>query len=64
MTVDECHRRAAGCAANASIATNEAVASEFLTLAAQWRAMAVGTIFLGSIDAAMESPAALPPRLG
>jgi hypothetical protein len=51
MTAAECHRRAGVCAANAELAANESVAQEFLRLAAQWRAMAGRTIFLGSAEA-------------
>ena len=58
MTADECHRRAGACAANAELAASEAVALEFLRLAGQWRAMAVRTIFLGSVEAAPEIAAA------
>jgi hypothetical protein len=50
MTADECHQRASECAANARLAQSEPVALEFLKLAAQWRAMASRTIFLGSVD--------------
>ncbi|HEX3367372.1 hypothetical protein [Phenylobacterium sp.] len=51
MTADECHERASACAANARLAQSEPVALEFLKLAAQWRAMASRTIFLGSVEA-------------
>ena len=51
MTADECHARASECAANARLAASEPVALEFLKLAAQWRAMASRTIFLGSVEA-------------
>lgn len=51
MTADECHQRAGQCAANAELAASEPLALEFLRMAAQWRAMAVRTIFLGSADA-------------
>lgn len=40
MTSDECLERATLCAANAASATSDAIALEFLTLAAKWRAMA------------------------
>jgi hypothetical protein len=50
MNAEECHRRAAACALNASRAQNERLAHEFLTVAAQWRAMAVRDIFLGYIS--------------
>lgn len=55
MTADECHERASECAANARLAQSEPVALEFLRLAAQWRAMASRTIFLGSVDALDEA---------
>ena len=51
MDAAQCHIRARECAANASIAVDEAVSLEFLKLAAQWRAMAVRNIFLGTLDA-------------
>jgi hypothetical protein len=51
MTADECHDRASACAANAAAADSPALVQEFMKLAAQWRAMATGEIFLGSIDA-------------
>ena len=57
MDADQCQVRAAACAANALIAVDEEVSQEFLKLAAQWRAMAVRTIVLGSGDA----PGAGPP---
>ena len=49
MTAEECHDRASICAANAALARSEPVASEFLRLAAQWRAMAGRVILLGSL---------------
>lgn len=49
MTADECHQRAAACAASAELARSEPIALEFLLMADQWRAMAVRTIFLGAI---------------
>ena len=54
MTADECNRRATDCAATAAAAANESVSLEFLKLAAQWRAMAVRDIFLGTIGVAIE----------
>jgi len=51
MTANECHDRANQCAANAGLAASEPVALEFLRMAAQWRAIAVRTIFLGSVEA-------------
>ena len=50
MTADECHQRAAACAANAKLAASEPLALEFLRMAAQWRAMASRTIFLGAAE--------------
>jgi hypothetical protein len=47
MTTDECHQKALTCAAQAALAQSEAVALEFMLLAAQWRAMAVRLIYLG-----------------
>jgi len=61
MTADECHRRAAACAANAEQAVSEPIALEFLRLAAQWRAMAARTIFLGPMES---SPALDAPGWG
>ncbi|MEJ0066592.1 MAG: hypothetical protein WDM85_15250 [Caulobacteraceae bacterium] len=49
MTTDDCNRRASDCAANAAIAPSESIAVEFLTLAAQWRAMAVRENALGRL---------------
>jgi hypothetical protein len=63
MTADECHKRANQCAAHASVATDEPMALEFLRLAAQWRAIALRTIFLGSVEATIESPALGAPKL-
>lgn len=51
MTADECHGRASQCAENARLAASEQMALEFVRLAAQWRAMAGRTIFLGSVAA-------------
>jgi hypothetical protein len=51
MDAAECNRKAAECAANAAIAPVESLSAEFLTLAAQWRAMAVREIFLGDLSA-------------
>jgi hypothetical protein len=67
MDAGQCHVRAAECAANAQIAVDEAVSLEFLTLAAQWRAMAVRTIFLGTLDAVNaipQPPSFAPPAVG
>ncbi len=63
MTADECHRRAGVCAANAELAASEPVALEFLRLAAQWRAMAGRTIFLGSAESFAAVAEAGPDRL-
>jgi hypothetical protein len=49
MTAEDCNRRASECAANAAIAPVESIAIEFLTLAAQWRAMAVREHALGNL---------------
>jgi hypothetical protein len=59
MNADQCHTRAAECAANALIAVDEVVSLEFLRLAAQWRAMAVRNIFLGSADSLNAMPLSL-----
>jgi hypothetical protein len=56
MTSEECHERAKQCAANADVSVDRTVATEFLKMAAQWRAMAVRTIFLGSMEASVETP--------
>jgi hypothetical protein len=56
MDADQCRVRAAECAANALVAADEQVSQEFLKLAAQWRAMAVRTIVLGSPDEAATGP--------
>lgn len=49
MTSQECRQRAADCVANAAMSNDSLVASEFLRLAAHWRAMAVREIFLGHV---------------
>ena len=59
MDAEQCRERAAECAANALISTDEAVSLEFLRMAAQWRAMAVRDIFLGSMDEVDGAPAGL-----
>ena len=59
MTAEECHERASVCAANASLAVSQPIALEFLTLAAQWRAMAARLIYLGPIAEPLAAPAAL-----
>lgn len=56
MTVDECNKRASRCADNAGLAGNEAMASEFLRLAAHWRAIAVREIFLGQVEDSVGNP--------
>jgi hypothetical protein len=61
MNSYECHQHAADCAANAGVSQDEAVALEFLQLAAHWRAMAVRQIFLGNVDIPVESLGLLPP---
>jgi hypothetical protein len=60
MTMDECHQRADACAANARIAASEPVALEFLRMAAQWRAIAVRSIFLGPMEALADGAAIGP----
>jgi hypothetical protein len=62
MDADQCQIRAAACAANALVAVDNEVSLEFLKLAAQWRAMAVRTIVLGSADPLGGGSA--PPGLG
>ena len=64
MNAEECNLRAAACAANAALAPDESLSSEFMRLAAQWRAMAVRYIYLGSVDEpldALQALNALPP---
>lgn len=66
MTKEECNRRAADCVANAAVSADEAVAAEFMHLAAQWRAVAAREIFLGHLDepvANLDLPATIPSRL-
>ena len=58
LTAEQCHERAGICATNAGLAVSEPVALEFLKMAAQWRAMAERSIFLGSIEAA-DGPAVI-----
>lgn len=50
MNAEDCNIRAHQCAANAAIAPTEAMAVEFLKLAARWRAMALREKFLGPFD--------------
>lgn len=65
LTAEECHARAGVCATNAGLAVSEAVALEFLRMAAQWRAMAERSIFLGSIETAgRRGPEAAPGLTG
>jgi len=67
MDAEQCRERAAECAANALISTDEAVSIEFLRMAAQWRAMAVRDIFLGSmgeLDGAPVELGAATAKLG
>ena len=58
MTAEDCNRRANECAANAAIAPVESIAIEFLTLAAQWRAMAVRENALGNLGDIRLAPSA------
>ena len=58
MTADDCNRRAGECAANAAISPLESIAVEFLTLAAQWRAMAVRENALGHLREPVLPPTA------
>jgi len=51
MNREECDLRANECAANAALAVDEPLATEFLRLAAQWRAMAVRESFIGQLHA-------------
>ncbi|MGA0603289.1 hypothetical protein ACO2Q3_21455 [Caulobacter sp. KR2-114] len=60
MTSEECHLRATACAVSAGLACDVMVASEFMALAALWRAMAVRDGFLGSLT----EPAAAVFRAG
>jgi len=65
MDADQCYLRASACVANARLAADHTVSTEFLKLAAQWRAMAVRTIMLNRADgpstasSTTESPAPL-----
>jgi hypothetical protein len=63
LTAEECHDRASACAANARLAVSEPVALEFLKMAAQWRAMAERSIFLGSVVVADGPAVAIGPSL-
>jgi hypothetical protein len=63
MTTEECHERANQCAAHANVAASEPMALEFLKLAAQWRAIAVRTIYLGPVEATIEAPVLRAPKL-
>jgi hypothetical protein len=49
MNAQECNRRASECAANAALAHGEWMTTEFLKLAAQWRAMGVRETFVGQL---------------
>lgn len=50
MTKDECHAHASLCAGRAALAESEAIALEFLNLAAIWRAMASRGIPLSEMN--------------
>ncbi len=50
MNAEECNERAEICGENAAAASDDMVSTEFLKMAAQWRAMAVREIFLGFVD--------------
>ena len=63
MTAEECHERASACAANARLAASEPVALEFLKMAAQWRAMAERSIFLGPVAVGDSAAVAIGPNL-
>ena len=60
MTAEECHRRAQACSDNAAAASEPELASEFLRLAAVWRAMAIREVFLGHVDNRVQTVS--PPR--
>jgi hypothetical protein len=49
MNAADCNQRACECAAKAAIAMDEAVATEFLKLAGQWRAVGARQILLGQV---------------
>ena len=61
MNVKECDARAAACVARAAIAPTEALAGEFLKLAAQWRAISVRAIQLEPFDSLIEPEVNLLP---
>jgi hypothetical protein len=63
MNFRECDEHAAQCAANAAIAPTEAIAREFLKLAAQWRAMSTRAIRLDPADAPWLERGAILPAL-
>jgi hypothetical protein len=54
MTSEECHLRARICAESAEVALDAGVACQFMTLAAQWRAMALGERALGRLPEAAD----------
>jgi len=56
MNADQCNRRASECVTNARLAADHTVSTEFLKLAAQWRAMAVRTIMLDPADGPSTAP--------
>ena len=62
MTSEECHLRAWICAANAEASGDAAVASQFVKLAVQWRAMALGERSLGPLaDGEADVAEPVPP---
>lgn len=57
MNAKDCDARASQCAAKATIAPTEAIAAEFLKLAAQWRSMSAGAVLLKPLDLLVEPEA-------
>ena len=62
MNALECNRRASQCAANAASAPVEWMATEFLKLAAQWRAMGLRENFVGQVGEHRVQPPELKVR--
>jgi hypothetical protein len=49
MTSEQCHLHAHVCAANAEASRDRTIAAQFVKLAVQWRAMALGDRCLGDV---------------
>lgn len=56
MTSEECNERAKACAASAAFAREGPTVPEFLSLAAQWRILAVNELFVGDLGDPIPNP--------